>query len=278
MDETVEMQAWDSMTIGLIIALIIALVFLLIMALGAFLVLEPPPTHSIEIYNNDDKPLNVIVGSITTADKQIYLPTTRVKSKQSMTVLATPGTYLLVQAYYLDTELIDGGVNPFTTVNLTLAGDGYIGGGQMSSGENVVTTLQNFQGEHDIFDVSVQAGYNIPITIAATSNQNGSCIGPNWNHRITATGPNACPLPLQSPTGDYQVCLTPCSVYHTDTYCCVLPGACVTSCQDDWPVPSYYDVFADACPKCLITNCDTPNFTCSSQNGLTSYRITLSPI
>jgi len=114
------------------------------------------------------------------------------------------------------------------------------------------------------------------------SNNKFSCVGPLWNHSINATGPNACPETLQSPgTGsDYQVCLTPCSAIDGDEYCCRTTRGCDVSggCQQLWPIFDYYTVFQSACPNCLITSCDAPNYTCiNSDTGLTQYEITFCP-
>jgi len=143
----------------------------------------------------------------------------------------------------------------------------------------------------DTYDVSMQAGYNISATIQPTSNfksdSTNTCGNPVWFSNITQTD---CPVELQYiVNGNYIGCMTACNADipgppgpQGDFCCSEFPCADSSAdfnCQMFWDNQAYYTTFATACPDCLITNCDRPNYTCnsSSNRDLSNYTITLCP-
>lgn len=276
--------------VGLSFCLII--IFILFIALY-FGVLNQSPTHDIMITNKCAENIFVRFGAFTNNNTTNFLPANLLSPGQTLTYKATPGSILTIKGYYEgDLGSIDS-VNTLTNVKLTLAGEGFNGKSRITDGNNIIGNLSISRSSSDIYGVSLQVGYNIPITIESTANNNRndadkfSCIGPEWNHTINGTGTNVCPTVLiypgfiLNPDGPpvYQSCSTPCTAIGGTGYCCLETNVCnmTEGCETEWPIPEYYDVFADACPDCLITECDNPNYTCSSNNGLTSYTITFCP-
>lgn len=276
-----------SKTPGIIIGLAIALIVIfIIFMLMFFFVFNPPAMHEILVTNNCIEPIHALMGVVTSNSNVEFLPERLLNPGENYVYRATPGTSLLIQGYRNGDALVSSGVNPFTTVELTLAGQNFDGKHQVTDGNAVLTNIQTNSNPDDRYGVSVQGGYNIPITIFSFAFNNRepsnrfSCLGPNWNHTIAGTGGLSCPSELQSPSmDDYEVCLNPCTAIGTGGFCCTEPGACGISggCQQSWPVFDYYTVFSSACPNCLITNCDMANYTCSSRDGLTSYAIVMCP-
>jgi Thaumatin family/Ricin-type beta-trefoil lectin domain len=107
------------------------------------------------------------------------------------------------------------------------------------------TSLAEFNinaGGTDWYNVSYVDGIDNPIGLAVS---NGSCVSPN-------TCSNA---PLTGCSGDLwngASCLSPCTRYNTDQFCCRgaygLPSTCIVS---QWPASarSYVDNIHNACPR-----------------------------
>lgn len=275
--------------------IIAAVAVTLILLFGAalliyFLVFNKPAMHEIIVVNNSGVPINVIFGgTLSSNDGTIkYLPTRQIASGQSFTYKSTPGVTIFVQGYRNGDIVASDSINPFTTVGLLLAGNKFTGNPEITDGSAIVNGLETNTSAIDEYGVSVQGGYNLPVTIRATNNfQTGNintkfaCVGPTWNRAIPGTGTVgiACPPILRYPggTGGYQVCLAACGATGVPdpVYCCGDTGACGISggCEASWPNQNYYNVFAGACPNCLITNCDLPNYQCESADGLSQYTI-----
>ena len=273
-----------SRTLWIIIALTIALLIIFGIAIWVFFAFfNPPAMHEIIVNNNCSHNINVLFGAVTTNQSIEFFPVIKLSPKQTHLYKATPGTSIIVQGYKDNDMILINNVNPFTTAELTLAGQGFVGKHQVTNGNIIITDLHITANSTDKYGISLQGGYNIPISISVHHNSNNpSCPSAgSWNHLITATGPNSCPEELQSPgTGaNYQVCLNPCTMIGGTAYCCTQSGACSTTggCEQLWPELDYYTVFANACPTCLITNCDDPHFTCTSTRDLTSYSINFCP-
>lgn len=278
-----------SKTPWIIIGLAVALLIIFgIIVLVFFLVFNPPATHEIAVFNNCSENINVLFGVVTPNQTIEFFPTVKLSPRQTIYYAATPGTSIIMQGYRDGDVVLSNAINPFTTAELTLAGEGFGGKHEVRYGNNIITNVHITNDPVDRYGVSLQGGYNIPISVdAATSGTNlpsgnFTCTaGPTWNHTINATGSNKCPDELQSPgTGsNYQVCLNPCTTIGGTGYCCTEGNACSATggCESLWPRQDYYTVFEMACPNCLITNCDTPQYTCNSTKGLTSYLITFCP-
>lgn len=242
-----------------------------------FLAFNHPNMHEITVFNNCSETINIIFGVVSPDQTLQFFRQIQINRGISYQFNATPGVSIIVQGYRNgDTTVVDG-INPFTTVELTLAGKQYNGPYQVTDGTEIINSniLINTNAS-DEYDVSLQGGYNLPVTIKST---NAGCGGPVWNYGINQ---DLCPTELQSPgTGsNYEVCLAPCTALGGTAYCCTEPNICTATggCQQSWPDPDYYDVFRDACPECLVTNCETANFICTSQNGLNQYLITFCPV
>lgn len=300
-----------SNTPWIILGLAIALLIIFgIMILVFFLVFNPPAMHEISVVNNCTENVNVLFGVVTHNQSIDFFPVVQLSPRQVIHYRATPGTSVIVQGYRDGDTFLVNAINPFTTAELTFAGEGFGGKHQVIYDNEVITNVHITANTTDKYGVSVQGGYNIPINISYISpishgicsgcNQgdirlqtvatdgsslprtNFTCtVGPIWNHTINATGPNKCPDELQSPgTGsNYEVCLNPCTTIGGTAFCCTEGGSCSSTggCESLWPTPEYYSVFERACPNCLITNCDNPQFICNSNRSLTSYIITFCP-
>lgn len=276
-----------SKTPGIMIGMVVILLILFGLALVVFfLAFNHPPTHEITVVNNSLAPMNILFG-ITNSSNTEFLPVLTLAAGQNHTYRATPGTEVIVQGFRTGDIIVTSGLNPFTTVSLILASLGFTGKQQITDGTVIITGSSNITSYSlDFYGVSVQGGYNVPISIYASNyfSQDPvnpfSCRGPNWTHTITATGPNACPTELQSPSSNYQVCLNPCTEFGTTGFCCTAPNSCsmTSGCQQGWDPFTYYTVFADACPNCQITNCDLLKYSCSSNTGvLSQYTIVFLP-
>lgn len=277
----------DSMTLSILAGIGIALIIIFFLViLVYFWAFNTPAMHEIIVKNTTNVPINVIFGGINNQSNVVFLPVRQIAVGASFTYKASPNVDILVQGYRNGDAIITTGFNPFTTVGLQLAGNNFAGKNQITDGSAMLTNLAINRSSVDNYGVSVQSGYNLPITISSTAfnnqvNNNAfSCGGPIWNHSITATGTNACPDALQEPSvTNYQVCESACLTFNTNDFCCLNPGACNMKggCEAGWPNQNYYNVFASACPNCLITNCDNPNYTCGSKGGLTQYTIVFLP-
>lgn len=275
---------------GIVLVLITVFVVAIVIYVYFF---QSQEMHEIVVKNTNQQPVNIIFGAFSGDGNVKYLPSRKLSQNQSYTYKSTPGTSIIVQGYRDKVIFDDRGIAFATAAELVLAGEGFSKTEKITDGEVIIDGLASNENRSDQYGISMKYGYNISIDITSTANNNKntsnpfSCVGPIWNHEITATGTYSCPDILQFPgTGpEYQACLPPCQICGftgvtgltgCDNYCCLQTGACSMTggCQESWPNKSYYDVFASACPNCLITNCDKLNYTCGSKDGLTQYLIT----
>lgn len=273
-----------SLTKGVVIGLAIILLIVFVMTIIIFFTFfNSPATHQITVLNNCSQSINVLFGAAG-SNLLAFFKTKSLSPGQTTTYFATPGVSVVMQAYRPGDTLATGGASPFTTVELVLAGNNFNGTAQVTDGSEIITDIVINRNVSDQYGVSMQGGFNLPITITSTGFNNRdpqnkfSCVGPAWNRPINA---DQCPPQLQAPgTGSqYEVCLAPCTAIGGPQFCCSEPGICSSpdSCQSQWPDPDFFTVFKDACPNCLVTNCETLNYSCGNSGGLTQYLITVCP-
>jgi hypothetical protein len=265
----------------LITVIIISVIMIVLLVLAVFLFYyfgNPPFVRQINVTNEGEQPVNVLVGAAK-GTGVAFLPSRRLTKGQTHRYQATPGTNVFVQGYS-DGTIITTDLNPFTTAHLVLSGVNISNAAEITDGTTTITDLvQSVQQlSYDLYGISLLNGYNLPLNIQ-TNSIVGSflCGGPRWEHTINANEPNMCPLALQSPNHEnYVSCLPPCNVFGTPDYCCEEPLACnlIRGCQSEWPDQSFYNVFADACPSCIITKCDNLNYQCDSQGGTSVFNLT----
>ena len=263
-----------------IIALVSAVIFMIITIVFKIF-FSPESLHKITIVNNCSYDISLLFGAQKSNDNIAYFPPNTIKGRSTFNYKATPGALITVKGYKFGYDYTD--TNPFTTVNLSLSNYNFYGKTKIvDNNNNTITDIETYNNDYDHYDVSIQNGYNIPVTIYPTSNVDKAtgnyCSGPIWKE-ITI-----CPEILRGPTTgtNYQYCKTPCYANIPPTtdnqnFCCNLLGSCTVpdACEKSWS--SYYQVFANACPNCLITNCDKSNYYCKSVNGLSNYTITFCP-
>jgi len=270
---------------GLAVALII--VFLIVM-IAFFVIGNNPQTHEIAVVNNCRQPINVLVG---TEEKEgasgEYLGPVRINPGGVSYFYATPSVYLVVKGYYDDTDL---GTARLTKALIWFNDNTYNGPAQISGDNNIINVSRTaVNGNQDNYGISMKEGFNMKIGIISTNFNNKnpadkfSCLGPTWYYDINE---NICPQELQflnSSFTEYAGCMSACSAFHSDPdgpiYCCSEQGDCGMpgGCQNNWPNDKYYTVFNDACPNCMVTNCDGPAYYCGSSGGLSQYIITFCP-
>jgi hypothetical protein len=275
-----------------LISIILIIIFIIAIVVY-FAVFNQASMHNISVGNNCDRNVYVRFGVLQSSGMTTFLPDRLLKHGETWLYKSTPGAMIVIQGYHEGDLAPISSPNPLTTVKLVLSGQGFQGKGQITDGNVIIDNLELSTDSVDKYGVSMQDGYNIPISILSTGNNNKdssnpfSCIGPNWDYTIAATGPHACPTELVypgniiSPEGPlvYQSCTSPCTSLGGTAYCCAEPNICVAEdgCQSQWPEQSYYNLFAGACAKCMITDCDQLNYSCSSVGGLTEYSITFCP-
>lgn len=283
-----------SKTVIIIIVITILLLLVFMVALIVFFLIgNSTAKHQIIVFNNCSQPVYVLVGTEVIDSDNLSFQSLEPKIVAPGAVVyyyATPSAYVVVQGYYGNT-LSENTPYPYplTKLKLWLAGQDFTGTPQITDNTTILNVPRSNNNSDDIYDVSLQDGFNIQIGITSTANNNRnnndpfSCVGPTWNYIITGTGPNACPNALKYPgsTG-YRACISACLGTTGDDqilYCCAESDSCGISggCQNEWPNYDYYTIFSEACPNCMITNCDLPIFECGSKNGLTQYTITFCP-
>lgn len=243
----------------------------------------PDNYHKISIVNNCPYNINVLFGAQASENKNniTYFPFNTISSGTTITYKASAGTILTIKGYRNGAST--NNIGPFTTANLKLSNYNFSNNQTIiDNNNNYITNLYTYNDVnnlYDTYDISIQQGYNIPLTINPTSNvekSNGNyCSGPVWKTTL-----DTCPVELT--TDEY--CNTPCYANSTDiddkdNYCCLFIGACDTpyNCENAWPNQKYYQYFSNVCPNCLITNCDESNYKCKSSNGLSNYTLTFCP-
>ncbi len=124
----------------------------------------------------------------------------------------------------------------------------------------------------DFYDVSFVDAFNIPITVAPV----GGTTSSSNPYQCSTAGCNvnlnpACPSALADidSSGNTIACLSACSEFGTDQYCCAgaynSPSTCTPA---TWPV-DYAAYFKQSCPAAYSYAFDDPTstFTCSGASG-----------
>jgi Thaumatin family len=124
----------------------------------------------------------------------------------------------------------------------------------------------------DYYDVSLVDAFNLPMTITPQGGSGCATAG------CTANLAPGCPSGLQSvdASGNIVACLSSCSMYGGDQYCCTGSAGSPASCNPDgWPVDSA-SYFKSGCPDAFSYAFDsvTSTFTCQGGSG---YVITFFP-
>ncbi|XP_020095915.1 protein P21-like isoform X2 [Ananas comosus] len=116
----------------------------------------------------------------------------------------------------------------------------------------------NQSGGLDYFDISLVAGFNVPLSFKPTSN--GCTSGPSCAADINAS----CPAALRVPGG----CDDPCTIFGTPEYCCPSGSSCNPT--------GYSKFFKGQCPQAFSYPDDYAGttFTCP---GNTNYQVVFCP-
>ena len=134
----------------------------------------------------------------------------------------------------------------------------------------------------DYYDVSLVDGYNLPMRVqpvAGTYTKNG-----NNHYDCGVAGCNTdlnkiCPNDLKvTKDGKTIACLSACSKFHTEEYCCTGKHSTPQTCKaTDWQT-NYPAIFKEACPEAYSYAYDdqASTFTCHG-NPETAYDITFCP-
>ncbi len=258
---------------------VVSILLLIVATLIFFMVSNDGANHQIYITNTSSQNITVVGNQGVTQDTStpVTIPglaggfqltpgqgvTLNVRGNQRLTFWAVPGLII-----WGGISTLANSSNAFTQVILTL-GDGT-------------------PASIDSYGVSVQNGYNFVASITPTITPNSiiniedpfSCGSLNWRYPLATTGSGfrSCPENLQTTIETNPVCGSPCTILNGTNYCCTSSNACAEQCQLTWNANiSYWDRLHAACPNCMITNCDTLNFYCGSNNAYpTIYNITFS--
>lgn len=259
------------------LAIILIVLFIVVMILFLVWISRNPATHDVKVTNHASVPVSVIFGADTGSGVSAFDPII-LEPGESKTYTATPGAGIQV-AGLLTNQTSGVEEAAFTFTVLQFAGENYNGVVQISNGPQIITDLQRYTNKEDLYGVSMQRGYNLQMDITPTANivsnpsDSFSCTSPQWFHTVV------CPAELQADGACASACDTFGGVGVTGAqYCCAQAGACSISggCENAWANYDYYTVFYNACQNCLITNCDTLNYHCTSSNDLSNYQITFS--
>lgn len=236
---------------------LVATAILIIAMVLYFFFWNNPNTSTITIKNNGTSALNVLVSSPNSSGTATNIPVKRIVGGSSFSFFAYPGTSLDISGY------TDGNQNPLTVAKLVLGNSGVVSTGKIVFDGITYSNLTSSANSTDQYGVSLQKGYNVPITIYPNNNNLQSdtnniftCSGPIWYQNISESN-SIFPCPDSLDMGDN--CINPCERAQQlgEDYC---------KCENEWPQLDYYYVFASSCPNCLITTCDTLNYSCSTNN------------
>lgn len=258
-DEIKESKKFGWIIIGLVIALMV--VFGLIVMMW-FLVFNHPEMHEIVVRNDTGNVMNVVVGSTGTTD----VLTAQLATGGVKIFKATPGVYVEVSS----------GVTGGTMAKIWLNGQDYTGKTYITDGKKklnvayVVSYEQTGHSYDDRYSVSMQKGYDMPIVVYPTAyytepRKGFVCTAPEWRYSSGLVH-GSCPTGLS----EDNICASACTKLGglNEIYCC--PN-CEIPCQLTWL--NYWVPFKQACPNCMITNCDKPLYSCSNNGGLTQYTV-----
>lgn len=231
---------------------IIATALLIVVTLIFFVFWNNSNQRSITLKNNSSNIINLNISSLDIDNKIVELPIFMLFPNSSKILTASPGVTIIVSGY------TDSNKNPLTYAKLVLGNAGFASKGTIEFNGFIYYNLISTNEFIDKYGISLQNGYNLPITITpnnvdSDSNSVFSCSGPIWYQYINNNNPIfPCPEILQNA----ENCINPCIQLKED-YC---------KCEQDWEELDYYYTFAAACPNCLITTCDDLNYFCSNQN------------
>lgn len=228
--------------IGLIATL---LLFLFVILFFAFW--NVPTVKILKIKNDTGITLNILLSSTLLSGETTKLQPIQLDGGQDLQVTLYPGSIVYVQAKKTSEDIA------LTTV--ILATGGHLSSGQISvtapgTSTQTVWGLITTGNDLDYYGVSMQSGYNVRMVLAPINKpttEGLSCQGQNW------VGTLECPDVLKDGIG----CQNPCSL--GVGYC-----SNAQNCRNTYPNLDYYNVFADACPACMVTQCDPLNFSCSA--------------
>ena len=273
-----EIQPSSRKTWTLIIITIVSILIFGIAITLYFIFFNTPATHSLTITNTTNENITVSVSSLTDS---VALPEFKLSPGSNRVIYATPGADLSIEGATENNPVF------LTKAVFRLAGGNFSNNVSISDGTTTLNGLLNNNLNTDEYGVSMREGYNIPINISITTPRSNLiknpedifwCESPTWYSTVSPTGQiYPCPPELQ----DGPNCITPCNNSEEDSddvslYCCTEFKACEQpgGCENSWPNIDYYYVFAAACPNCMITNCDTPNYKCAASNQeLVNYNI-----
>jgi hypothetical protein len=254
---------------GIMIAFLV--VFVIVVAVF-FYIGYTPIMYQISIVNN--KSSDTIICYLNNIVR-ISLPPQTVK-----TIYATPACSIQVSGWLESNpppdDLFKSKKTPFTKVNLLLNERDFEGTPFLIIDNIKITThpsgLDRIDDLNDVYNVSIQDGYNLPITIRSSSpGITGVCNGfPSWTNVLNTK----CPDGLKYPNSENQIaCMSPCFAYgytggtgDSNTYCCTDPGSCspIDTCKINWG--ENYILFLNECLQCNITNCKETFQTCGNTN------------
>lgn len=240
---------------GVTLIAIVATLLLIFFTVIFFAFWNRPNQKKLIISNQTKNQLNILISSTSLDGSTVTLPAISVPAGDSiLTVNLYPGTIVYVQAYTSVTSNLD------TLTTGILATGGFLSSGQLSvsnsqSTNTSLTGLLTTGNDLDFYGVSLQSGFNLKMTLSPEGeNQSKSgltCGSQVWSDTVT------CPAPLKGSDG----CLNPCvlGVEYCDN---------TSNCTNSWPNLDYYHDFNNACPSCLVGQCEGLNFSCSSQTYL----------
>lgn len=221
------------------------------------------PTYKIFVENKTGFGINVQIGMLYSTSQTNVL-NDFLNNNSTMEIDVTPGVSLAITGLKQEQQVpsLTG-----TSVIFNFPNEGYLGpyylihqGKKVNVSTNSFSTIQEF-------GVSLAAATNMKAEVKSNS---GCSI-----KFSTGIPESACPSELRygSP---YIGCLNPCWVDGNPEYCCM--DGCSTPCEASWP-SGWYEVFKEACPDCMITNCDLANQTpCPNKGSFNTYTITFTNV
>lgn len=235
---------------------LIATCILIIAVLVYYLFFNTPNQRTITIKNNSNETLNIVISSVKTNNEILVLPTYILDSQATANLTVSPGLTVIISGY------THSNTNPLTYAKIIFGNAGNSSSGKIvfngQTYSDLITTIDNV----DHYGVSMQNGYNVPISVfpnsisSANNNltpNNFTCTGPVWYQYVSSNNEVfPCPPVLQ----DNQSCINPCKILGETS-----PSYC--KCENEWEQLDYYYAFESACPNCLITTCDELNYHCS---------------
>lgn len=266
--------------LGITIAILIVFVVLVVLFFAYF---KPIQYHQIQVTNKSNKNFMVLVGATDNKGAERLLPVHELIPDASYRYYCTPGTSVFVEGYVNGDQV--GSNNAFTRAVLSFAGENYRFVPNISDGHTILGNLLNNEASNDSYNISFVKGFNYPLDIgpldhtAPTNGNTGVCFTISTKNIDYTQCPDDLkgPGPFTGGTGTYQYCESGCFANPQNAViCCTQSGICSTAggCWQDWPNHSYYNVFSNACPSCIImTTCDHTYYQCQSSGGLSNYQI-----